>query len=66
MSVVQGEVAEDEEEAVTEVLLHALDDGIGAAAVGALVISILDESDRGVRTTLRVVAGADGSAEFGQ
>lgn len=46
-------------------LLHALHDGVGAAAVRTLVVSILDERDRGVRIALSVIFRTNGSFELG-
>jgi hypothetical protein len=65
MALRQRKIAEDKEQALAEVLLDALDDGIGAAAVRALVISILHERDRREGIALSVIFRADGSFELG-
>ncbi len=56
---VQGKVAKNEGKFLAEVFLHALDDRIGVAAVGALVIAVFDEDDGGGEVALDVVVGGD-------
>jgi hypothetical protein len=49
------EVAKDEPEPLTHAGLHFLDDRIGGAAVGTLVVSVLDQSHPCIRRALDVV-----------
>src|SRR5262249_48409683 len=62
---VEGEVAEDEGEFFAEVFLDALDDGIGVAAVGALIVAVFDEEDGGGEVALDVVCGGNRDFEHG-
>jgi len=56
----EGEVAEDEAEVVTKVVLEFLDEGEGVAAGGALVVTVLDEGGGRGGGALGVVFGGDG------
>src|SRR5579883_1923598 len=59
----EREVPEHEAHAVPEVALQRLDDRLGSAAVGTLVVAILDERDRGVSRAAGVVAVGDRGGE---
>ena len=48
MNAGEGQVAEHEPQLATELPLQPLDGPEGQAAVGALIIAILDQCDRGV------------------
>jgi hypothetical protein len=55
VNLVHREIPEDKAQPFAEVFLHALDDGIGTPAMGALIVSILDEGAGGVVVTLGVI-----------
>src|SRR4029077_14060127 len=49
------EVAKDEPQLLTHTRLHLLDDRISGAAIGTLVVPVLDQSHRRIRPTLNMV-----------
>src|ERR1700678_3430477 len=57
----QRKIAEDETQLLAEMFLDFLHDGIGASAIGALVVAILDERDGCGCVTLNVIGWADGN-----
>ena len=59
VDLAERKVAEDEPELVAERALDLLHDRIGRAAVGTLVVSVLDERHRRIGIALDVVALAD-------
>lgn len=57
----EWEITEDEAKTLAEIFLNALDNGIGAATVGTLVVAILDQGAWCVGVTLNVICGTDRS-----
>jgi hypothetical protein len=51
----QGKMPKYEPEFLSEVLLHALDDGISKSAIPALIIAVFDKRDRGVFIALDMI-----------
>src|SRR6185436_9790596 len=56
MNLAQREVAEDEPQARSEMVLDRLDDRVRLPAIRALVVAVLDECDRRIGTALSVIA----------
>jgi hypothetical protein len=59
MRVAHRKVAEDEPHGVAEFGEHMLQDQVGAAAVRAFVVAVLDEHDRGVGRAKVVILRTD-------
>jgi hypothetical protein len=56
MDVGEGKVPEHEPQLAAELLFQPLDGAEGQAAVGALIVTVLDQGDRGVLTAAPMVA----------
>jgi hypothetical protein len=56
MNAGEGQVPEHEPQLAAELLLQPLDGAEGQAAVGALVVAVLDQCDGGVLTAAPMVA----------
>jgi hypothetical protein len=56
MDAGQGQVAKHEPQPLVQLRLQPLDRPEGHAAVGTLVVTVLDQGDRGPRTTAPMVA----------
>ncbi len=55
----EREVSEDEHQLIAEMFLNAFDDRVGVAAVGAFVVAVFDEGDRGAFIALNMIVRGD-------